>query len=65
MGPHEIVHYSSNGGLPVTAFHDLGGDRIGLEDALGREQHPTAMGLIMNQPHAVGQSRSRIERDYR
>jgi hypothetical protein len=34
---HEIVHDSSNGGLPVTAFHDIGGNSIGLEDALGRK----------------------------
>ena len=65
IGLHEIIHNSGNGGLPVTAFHDLGSDRIGLEDALGRKQHPAAMSLIMNQPHAVGQSRLRIERDCR
>ena len=48
IGLCEIVHNVANCCLPSTSFDDLGGDGIGFKYTLGREQYPTAMGLIMN-----------------
>ena len=38
---------------------DLHRNRISLEDALRRQQHPAALRLVVNQPHAARQPRLR------
>ena len=48
--------------LAGAALEDFGGDGVGLEDALRREQHPAALRLVVRQPDAARQPRLRVAR---
>src|SRR5215471_16719382 len=62
-GGGEIIHDGLKARLAGAALDDFGGDRIGLEYALGREQHPAALGLVMDEPHAARQAGVGVRRD--
>jgi hypothetical protein len=59
----ELVHNSANRRFPRAALHNLDSDGIGFKHTLRRKQDPSALGLAMNEPHAVRQPRLCIERD--
>ena len=58
----KIVDDRCNCRFAGAALEDLGGDGVGLEHALGREQHPAALRLVVRQPHAARQPRLRVVR---
>src|SRR5258708_4299594 len=48
--------------LAGAALENLSGDGVGLEDALGREQPPAALHLVVRQTDPARQPRSRVVR---
>src|SRR5262249_19937550 len=60
IGLGEIIDELAEGDLAGTALDDLGRDRVGLEDPLGREQHPAALRLVVDEPNAPAQARARL-----
>ena len=59
----EVIDELAEGDLAGTALDDLGRDRVGFEDTLGRKQHPAALRLIVDEPNAPRQARARLGGD--
>ncbi len=62
-GFRQIVDDGLERRLAGAALDDLGGDGVGLEHALRRQQHPAALRLVVHQPHAARQARAGIRGD--
>src|SRR5258706_1337345 len=62
-GGREIIQDGREARLAGAALDDLGGDLIGLEHALRRQQHPAALGLVMDEPHAARQAGTGVRQD--
>jgi len=63
IGLGEVVDKLAEGDLAGAALDDLGRDRVGLEDPLGRKQRPTALRLVADEPNAARQPRARVGGD--
>ena len=58
IGLGQVVDDLAECGLAGAALDDLDRDRVGLEHPLGREQHPSALRLVVDEPHAPRQART-------
>jgi hypothetical protein len=65
IGFGEVVDEFAESDLAGAALDDLGGDRVGLEDPLGRKQHPAALRLVVDEPNAARQPWARVGGDDR
>jgi hypothetical protein len=63
IGLGEVVDKLAEGDLAGAALDDLGRDRVGLEDPLGRKQHPAALRLVVDEPNATRQPWARVGGD--
>src|SRR4051812_28129312 len=61
-GRRQIVDDRRKRRLAGAALEDFGGDGIGLEDALRREQHPAALRLVVREANAARQPRLGVAR---
>src|ERR1700719_746419 len=62
-GLGEIVHDGFETRFAGAALDHFGGNRIGLEHALWRQQYPAALSLIMDEPYAARQARTGVRQD--
>src|SRR5262249_4764380 len=65
IGFGEVVDEFAESDLAGAALDDLGGDRVGLEDPLGRKRHPAALRLVVDEPNAARQPWARVGGDDR
>src|SRR5262245_38472797 len=63
IGLGEVIDEFAESDLAGAALDDLGRDRVGLEDPLGRKQHPAALRLVVDEPNAPRQPRARVRGD--
>ena len=63
IGFGEVINELAESDLSRAALDDLGGDRVGLEDPLGRKQHPAALRLVVDEPNAARQPWARVGGD--
>src|SRR5215831_6996154 len=63
IGLGEVIDELAEGDLAGAALDDLGRDRVGFEDALGRKQNPAALRLVVDEPNAPRQARARFGGD--
>ena len=63
IGLGEVVDKLAEGDLAGAALDDLGRDRVGREDPLGRKQHPAALRLVVDEPNATRQPWARVGGD--
>src|SRR4051795_2538046 len=61
-GTRQVIDDGRIGRLAGAALEDLHRDRVGLEDALRREQHPAALRLAVRQADATRQPGLRVRR---
>ena len=61
-GPGQVIDDRVERRLAGAALEDFDRDRVGLEDALGREQHPAALRLAVVEAHAARQPRLGVRR---
>ena len=60
IGFGEVVDEFAESDLSGAALDDLGGDRVSLEDPLGRKQQPAALRLVVDEPNAARQPWARV-----
>ena len=63
IGLGEVIDELAEGDLAGAALDDLGRDRVGFKDPLGRKQHPAALRLVVDEPNAPRQARARLGGD--
>src|SRR6516164_2403423 len=63
IGFGEVINELAESDLSRAALDDLGRDRVGLEDPLGRKQHPAALRLVVDEPNAARQPWARVGGD--
>src|SRR5262245_20152569 len=63
IGLGEVIDEFAESDLAGAALDDLGRDRVGLEDPLGRKQHPAALRLVVDEPNAARQAWARVGGD--